>query len=802
MKKNIVVLLILLVICSMSSMDGINEIDLSFMALNKIIHEFYYQEVGADTLGFRADSPWLLNYDHRKVLLFNSESIDGFQTVYRFPKTNHRTQFKHIHSGFMPDFSEYRYLFEEKNVLYLNLDKEFYNLNNLSNSDRIDLLVFLAQNLYITYLKNYNRELISLPTFHYPVTDVENLVLATIEYNILVDAFKKSLEIRADCSADSLRSDDEVMDLLRQFYSIRVRRWRSQAPFVHTFEQSQEKILGLSYFTAFQLLEHLERVAGSERVLERRGRRFRPLQIIEEHLPESLRPRDQFNRFVADIFTIDILHDKLHSILDGTMISINSMSREKAEVKGFLLASIYSNLRWDYRPETTQQNFHAFLGTQLAMSSAEIDSTFNAVLASVDVEFMRAVANETRTAYISNFNGKKANYNLQIFFDHYTDDFFATNEVYFINSEDRNILFPKVSRYKVKSPWIEIEIQRQGFLYHIDRRNKNIQTMLCPNTVITIDDKRLTKEEIDAYLSNNETAQIEFSTLSFTSENINFRANTPGKISLTDGLLAIKVIPRLRFFVEEEYWEQIEELNRRLIARGVPENWLADNINHEKFRIYHSVVRHFTNMPEHQVGRGERDQNWYMRHFGVDQRIRRGADFRREHRRALLAAERRHGIHYELLMAILAMESDYANPRWRGNFYTFGTLVSQYLLLPRRQRFAVNELVALYEFSTKTNKDVYHFIGSFAGAAGWGQFIPSSMNNFFINANDNFYEVDIFSIDDTLHSISNYLFHHGLNRQNIGNRQTLFRAVRSYNHSDAYVRAVLHIYDELRKQRR
>ena len=580
--------------------------------------------------------------------------------------------------------------------------------------------------------------------------------------------------------------EGEIIELLRQFYSVRVRRWRSQAPFIQTFETSQEKMLGWSYLHAFQLLRYLEEYTAHERALSKSG--SAPLIRSSELLPICVYPRNQFNEFVYHISTIEMLNDKIHSILDGTMISINAMSGQKAEVKGFLLASLYKYLDWDYKPEVARPGFHTFLGNQLNMRSTEIDSLFASTLEAYNVDLLREVANERRRVYLDKYNNFDADsFNLQVFYDHFTDDFFSKDLVFFKNIESRNILFPHVDRYVIKSPWLEIEIKGQGFLYHFDRRNQNIQTFLKPETV--------------AYIYASVGTTNEFDELVFKTENVGFRARIPGELSLDNGVLQIKLQPQQRYNIEAEYWEKIEELNRRLVSRGVPEHWLADNMNHEQFRIYHSVVRHFTNMPEHRVGRGERDQDWYMRHFGVEERVRRGANFRRVHRDALLAAEQRHGIHYELLMAIMAIESDYANPRWRGTFYTFPTLVSQFLLLPRRERFAVNELVALYEFTQKTNKDVYHFIGSFAGAAGWGQFIPSSMLNFFINANDNFYEVDIFCIDDTLHSISNYLFHHGLNRQNIRNRQTLFRVIRTYNHSDAYVRAVLFIYDELRKQR-
>ncbi|MCL2064455.1 MAG: lytic murein transglycosylase [Candidatus Cloacimonetes bacterium] len=812
MKKYLIVLMVLVLISSISSTEQPNKIDISFMTLNMIIYQYFNESVTEqDSIAFRADSPWLLSYEKDRILLFNSDRVDGFQSINSFPATNHFVQQTSENSDIMTDFTDYMHLFEGQNVLFLNLDKEFYNLENLTDKDRINLLTYISAQLYKTYLKNYNRELIEMPDFMYPVADVTNIALSTLEYNLLLDAYQKSMFINENENNSLINNDlnilnqtqEEILNLLKQFYAIRLRRWRSQNAFVQTFELSQEKILGLSFFKAFELLTYLENLTIHERVYrDRRDNRPQrntnrivlvPLPLDDSRFPESIKPRNEYNKFVNQIITGDILHDKFYSIFDETLISINSMSRNKAENKGFILASLYDFLGWDYLPETTTDNFHIFLGNKLEMRTTEIDSIYNSFIESIDYEYLTSRATASVDNYLSNFNNKKRDYNLQIFFDHYTDDLFNNMEEYFINSNDRSILFPNVTRYKIKSPWMEIDIKKQGFFFNLNRQNKFIQTNINTNLILSVDFRSFGFDQL--------ADTMYFENLSFTSNNLDFKINSAGELSFKDDVLIIRLVPRLRFQIEEEYWELVEELNLKLIERGVPANWLADNINHPDFRIYHSIVRNFTQMPEHQVSRGERDQNWYMRNFGVDDKVRRGADFRVTHRETLLAAERRHGIHYELLMAIMAIESDYANPRWRGTFYTFPTLVSQYVLLPRRQRFAVNELVALYNFTQKTNKDTYHFIGSFAGAAGWGQFIPSSMNSFFIDANDNFYDVDIYSIDDTLHSISNYLNGHGLSGRNIGNYQARFRAVRAYNHSDAYVRAVLYIYDELRKTR-
>ena len=93
-------------------------------------------------------------------------------------------------------------------------------------------------------------------------------------------------------------------------------------------------------------------------------------------------------------------------------------------------------------------------------------------------------------------------------------------------------------------------------------------------------------------------------------------------------------------------------------------------------------------------------------------------------------------------------------------------------------------------------------MGSFLGASGFAQFMPSSLMNCFINSNFNDDDIDIYSVEDTIFSIQNYLYMNKLNKLNINIYESRYYSVFRYNPSKAYVDAVLMIYDELRKFRK
>jgi membrane-bound lytic murein transglycosylase B len=246
-----------------------------------------------------------------------------------------------------------------------------------------------------------------------------------------------------------------------------------------------------------------------------------------------------------------------------------------------------------------------------------------------------------------------------------------------------------------------------------------------------------------------------------------------------------------------EYSELYSALAKELEVRKVPGEWVAKHLNSDKFVVYISMPGLFHNMAERVVAREERDFEWYKNLFGLDLKVDMAKQFIDTHIDELEKVTARNGIPYELVVAILGMETNFASSAHKGRYYVFNSLVSQYILMEKRRPFAVEQLFHLYEFTRKTETDVFYYIGSFAGACGWAQFIPSSLNRFFIDARDIPEDIDIYDLDDTLHSIENYLYNSGLDEGTSWLKQSRWDAVYSYNRSSAYVEAVLYIFDSL-----
>ena len=113
----------------------------------------------------------------------------------------------------------------------------------------------------------------------------------------------------------------------------------------------------------------------------------------------------------------------------------------------------------------------------------------------------------------------------------------------------------------------------------------------------------------------------------------------------------------------------------------------------------------------------------------------------------------------------------------------------------KRSKWAYKELKAFLEYTHQEGFDPAEIPGSFAGALGLSQFMPSSILTYGKDG-DNDGSIDLYTHADAIASIANYLKSHGW-RPGIS-RKKAEKVIYSYNHSEYYVRAILKIADLLK----
>lgn len=130
-----------------------------------------------------------------------------------------------------------------------------------------------------------------------------------------------------------------------------------------------------------------------------------------------------------------------------------------------------------------------------------------------------------------------------------------------------------------------------------------------------------------------------------------------------------------------------------------------------------------------------------------------------QHKRTLDRIEKELGVDREVIISIWAIESKFGT--YNGNFNVFQTLNTLFDAYPRRAEFFRKQLVHFLILCKENNYNPLSIKGSYAGAFGQTQFIPSSYREYALSF-DGDEQRDVFaSIPDILASIANYLhFYH------------------------------------------
>ena len=104
-----------------------------------------------------------------------------------------------------------------------------------------------------------------------------------------------------------------------------------------------------------------------------------------------------------------------------------------------------------------------------------------------------------------------------------------------------------------------------------------------------------------------------------------------------------------------------------------------------------------------------------------------------KHRNTLLKAYQKYGVQPEYIIAIIGIESHYGVNR--GKFPVFDTLTTLAFEKHRRKRFYKSELKEFLLMTRREKVNPKNVMGSYAGAIGLGQFMPSNYKTFVVDFN-------------------------------------------------------------------
>jgi membrane-bound lytic murein transglycosylase B len=189
-------------------------------------------------------------------------------------------------------------------------------------------------------------------------------------------------------------------------------------------------------------------------------------------------------------------------------------------------------------------------------------------------------------------------------------------------------------------------------------------------------------------------------------------------------------------------------------ASGMPaaeiRGWLA------QARFQQSIINAISRPAE---GKPWKD---YRPIFLTDTRIGQGRTFYAEHRSEVDGVAARTGVPAEIIIAIIGVETSYG--RITGSYRVLDALYTLAFYYPKREEFFRSELVHVFALAREEKLDLATLKGSYAGAMGWGQFMPSSYRNYARDGDGDGRRDLLTSTSDAFASIANYFIGYGWRR--------------------------------------
>jgi len=157
----------------------------------------------------------------------------------------------------------------------------------------------------------------------------------------------------------------------------------------------------------------------------------------------------------------------------------------------------------------------------------------------------------------------------------------------------------------------------------------------------------------------------------------------------------------------------------------------------------------------------ERTLNWgqYRKIFLTDKRASQGIEFWKRNQQALRKAEETFGVPPQFVVAIIGVETFYG--RITGKDKVLDALYTLAFHYPKRSKFFTSELEKFLVLAKEEKLDPTKPMGSYAGAMGLGQFMPSSYLAYAVDF-DGDGKRDIWNNEtDAIGSVANYFARHG-----------------------------------------
>ena len=189
---------------------------------------------------------------------------------------------------------------------------------------------------------------------------------------------------------------------------------------------------------------------------------------------------------------------------------------------------------------------------------------------------------------------------------------------------------------------------------------------------------------------------------------------------------------------------------------------IENNVSEETFDTVMANIKFLPNVIKYDRYQPEfyEDTKTYISKRTSSKKVSKGIDFYKQNKNLINRVENLYNIEKELLLALMGIETNF------GTYVGKMDILSSLATLSfdkRRSEFFSNELLILLKLIENNQIDYKTLYGSWAGAFGFFQFMPSTIKNHALDYNNDDY-IDLKNPDDAFASAGNYLNNIGWNK--------------------------------------
>lgn len=225
------------------------------------------------------------------------------------------------------------------------------------------------------------------------------------------------------------------------------------------------------------------------------------------------------------------------------------------------------------------------------------------------------------------------------------------------------------------------------------------------------------------------------------------------KISRSFLLLVLMAISQSAFSLQTSDYKQLDTLFRQVAGET---SYTVAQLE-ELFKD----VEIKQNIIEAMERPAESTMTWtrYSKIFLTEKNIKKGVEFWQAHAEILARAEKEFAVAPEIIVATLGVETRYGSNT--GNYRVIDALSTLALEYPRRSKYFTAELKNFLLLTDQNKLDPLGVTGSYAGAIGLPQFMPSSYRSYAVDFTNDGSSDLVNSVDDAIGSIASYYSKHG-----------------------------------------